>query len=76
MPAAAWSGRLQEMRQVLEQHIAEEERAVLPQVEMKYDLEKLRDLGDELARREMEVKQAHGAREPRRDVKDRQENKG
>ena len=51
MPSAAWLGRLSTMKQALEQHIAEEERAVTPELEMKYDLEKLRDLGDEYARR-------------------------
>lgn len=56
MPAKAWLGRLQEMRGVLEAHIAEENRAVLPQFEMDYDLERLRDFGDEYARREREVR--------------------
>jgi iron-sulfur cluster repair protein YtfE (RIC family) len=56
MPPAAWLGRLQEMRRALEAHIAEENRAVLPQFEMTYDLERLRDFGDEYARREREAR--------------------
>lgn len=56
MPTAAWLSRLQEMRHVLEAHIAEEDRAVLSQFEMDYDLESLRDFGDEYARREREAK--------------------
>lgn len=55
MTRAAWLGRLQEMRRVLEAHIAEENRAVLPQFEMDYDLEQLRDFGDEYAQREREA---------------------
>ena len=55
MPPAAWGDRLLAMRQTLEAHIAEEDRAVLPQLEMDYDLERLRDLGDEYARREQEA---------------------
>lgn len=54
MPAPAWLGRLREMRRVLEAHIAEEDRAVLPQFEMTYDLERLRDFGDEYGRRKRE----------------------
>jgi hypothetical protein len=55
MPTAAWLGRLQEMRRVLEAHIAEENRAVLPHFEMSFDLEELRDFGDEYAQREREA---------------------
>lgn len=50
MPAPAWLDRLRAMRGVLEAHITEEERAVLPHLEMGHDLERLRDLGDEYAR--------------------------
>ena len=52
MARAAWRDRLRAMRQALETHIAEEDRAVLPHLEMMYDLQRLRDLGDDLARRE------------------------
>ena len=55
MTPAAWLDRLREMRRVLEAHIAEEDRAVLPQFEMTYDLERLREYGDEYARREREA---------------------
>jgi hemerythrin superfamily protein len=58
--SAAWWDRLREMKRVLEQHIAEEERAVLPQVEMNHDLERLCDLGDEFARRKGEAGTVHG----------------
>jgi hemerythrin superfamily protein len=50
MPAADWLARLRAMKQLVEQHAAEEERVVLPAFMMSYDLEQLRDLGDEYAR--------------------------
>jgi len=53
---AAWTDRLRAMRQALEAHIAAEDRAVLPHLEMMYDLERLRDLGDDLARRKQEAR--------------------
>lgn len=50
MPAAAWLDRLRAMKRLVEQHAAEEEQAVLPEFEMMFDTERLRDLGDEYAR--------------------------
>ena len=50
MPAADWLAILRTMKQLVEQHAAEEERVVLPEFEASYDLERLRDLGDEYAR--------------------------
>jgi hemerythrin superfamily protein len=50
MPAADWLAILRTMKQLVEQHAAEEERVILPEFEATYDLERLRDLGDEYAR--------------------------
>lgn len=49
-PASDWLARLGEMKRLIERHAGEEERVVLPELEMMYDLERLRDLGDEYAR--------------------------
>jgi iron-sulfur cluster repair protein YtfE (RIC family) len=50
LPAAGWLARLGALKQLVEQHVAEEERVVLPEFVMTYDLKRLRDLGDEYAR--------------------------
>ena len=51
LPAAAWVARLRALKHLVEEHAAEEERVVLPEFETTtYDLERLRDLGDEYAR--------------------------
>lgn len=56
VPASSWLGLLREMRGMLEAHIAEEDRAVLPHFEMMHDLGRLRDIGDEYARRKRETR--------------------
>ncbi len=49
-PAADWLARLRAMKELVEEHAAEEERVVLPEFTRTYDMERLRDLGDEYAR--------------------------
>ena len=50
LPAADWLALLRAMRQLVEQHAAEEERVVLPEFAMTFGPERPRELGDEYAR--------------------------
>ena len=60
LPAADWLAILRAMRQLVEQHAAEEERVVLPEFAMTFGLERLRELGDEYARWTTEVESRSG----------------